>query len=135
MLFKKNKSLSFSATGIISRSDGDLNPGYRYQYTSLAGKRLRPLGHRSRSRQGQSDGEGFEPPEACTSTVFKTASVGLSDIHPICFMQYKQRIALCQARRKKGQITRISLAIHLPLLHSCPGGVGRLSAARNLSHR
>ena len=29
------------------RSDGDLNPGYRYQYTSLAGKRLRPLGHRS----------------------------------------------------------------------------------------
>ena len=65
---------------LILRSDGDLNPGYRYQYTSLAGKRLRPLGHRSNIQV--TDGEGFEPPEACTSTVFKTASFDLSDIHP-----------------------------------------------------
>ena len=91
----------------LFRSDGDLNPGYRYQYTSLAGKRLRPLGHRSfyflshcavgygwinssllnpiASMQTRTDGEGFEPPEACTSTVFKTASFDLSDIHPIAF--------------------------------------------------
>ena len=32
-----------------------------------------------------SDGEGFEPPEACTSTVFKTAAFDLSAIHPIAF--------------------------------------------------
>ena len=92
---------------VCFRSDGDLNPGYRYQYTSLAGKRLRPLGHRSfyflphcavgygwkssgllnptDAMQTRTDGEGFEPPEACTSTVFKTASFDLSDIHPIAF--------------------------------------------------
>ena len=74
------------STGVSCfRSDGDLNPGYRYQYTSLAGKRLRPLGHRSFFGfflGNPTDGEGFEPPEACTSTVFKTAAFDLSAIHP-----------------------------------------------------
>ena len=31
------------------------------------------------------EGEGFEPPEACTSTVFKTAAFDRSAILPYCF--------------------------------------------------
>ena len=44
---KKDKHCRRTDNVCFFRSDGDLNPGYRYQYTSLAGKRLRPLGHRS----------------------------------------------------------------------------------------
>ena len=98
---------------VCFRSDGDLNPGYRYQYTSLAGKRLRPLGHRSfyflphcavgygwkssgllnptTPMQTRTDGEGFEPPEACTSTVFKTAAFDHSATLPRFISMFKEQ--------------------------------------------
>ena len=39
------------------------------------------------------DGEGFEPPEAFTSTVFKTAAIGHSATHPWKFIP-KRNVSL-----------------------------------------
>ena len=69
--------------------------GTLLEYTPLAGARLQPLGHHSfRSRAGTSElgptplfpflaeEEGFEPSEALTSTVFKTAAFNHSATPP-----------------------------------------------------
>ncbi len=48
---------------IKSRREGDLNPRYSYPYTSLAGKRLRPLGHLSKPKK---NGEGGIRTHGCS---------------------------------------------------------------------
>ena len=75
------------STGVSCfRSDGDLNPGYRYQYTSLAGKRLRPLGHRSFFGfflGNPTDGEGFDlQAGAFTENAPQDRFPGVSCSHP-----------------------------------------------------
>ena len=54
----------------------DLNPGPRDYESPALTTELEAL------ETKMAEGEGFEPPEACTSTVFKTASLNHSDTPP-----------------------------------------------------
>ena len=75
------------------RRGWDSNPRYPCEYNSLAGSPIRPLSHLSRPCAPEpwrpaatvsldAEREGFEPPEPCGSTVFKTASFDHSDTSP-----------------------------------------------------
>ena len=77
-----------------------MNPGYRYQYTSLAGKRLRPLGHRSLSYQGLFGWRGIRTPGGLHLNGFQDRLLRPLGHPSICFMQYMKRKALCQAEQK-----------------------------------
>ena len=63
-----------------------MNPRYRFtRYNTLAGCRLKPLGHLSKA--GVAEGEGFEPPAGRPAAVFKTAALSRSANPPLPILQ------------------------------------------------
>ncbi len=71
-------------------------PSVPFEYTPLAGERLQPLGHLSKDCQvcpyPWAEEEGFEPPEALTSAVFKTAALNHSATPPVFTMSVDRRL-------------------------------------------
>lgn len=70
-------SIQLSYRYIKHGKGGIRTPGTLEGYNSLAGRPIRPLSHLSISEK-----RGFEPRDACASTVFKTVSLNHSDISP-----------------------------------------------------
>ena len=79
--------------GIIDSKNGERGirtPEPLLEVNSLAGSPIRPLLHLSKIESDNTwiivsiltDGEGFEPPVSCPTTVFKTAAFDHSAIHP-----------------------------------------------------
>ena len=64
------------------RRERDLNPRYGYPHTWFRVRHNRPLCHLSLKYKKNAEREGFEPPEPCSSTVFKTAAIGHSATSP-----------------------------------------------------
>ncbi len=58
------------------------------------------------------DGVGFEPTEGCPSTVFKTAAIDHSAIHPSCVALFRINENSCNIKKIKKQVEKLLKLIY-----------------------